>query len=305
MHISQRKHEHDEGRYPRTGGVTVKLRGGMGNQLFGWACGFSVSRRTGLDLVLDSGQIVRQYTESPSRSFELDYFGLQSNSHRLDSANGPRGEGFFGFLKEHQPTLKEQSFSFDSRTLAIKAPVTLEGYFQSSLYFEEFRQEILGYLRSNARQSRASIQLRDELGQHWAVAHVRRGDYVNLQDTFSLPGAPYYGRARELLDTVENRIPLVVISDDTKVARQIVPDATRYIGPAELDSAGDILMLMSNAEAIIGANSSLSWWGAFLGGSEMRLKIFPRQWFRDPGVPLGDLFEQDWRILDLVPGVEF
>ena len=133
------------------------------------------------------------------------------------------------------------------------------------------------------------------------MVHVRRGDYVSLAAAAANHGTctPEYYRAA--LDLLRQTVPaptLFVFSDDpawaTANLRFDVP--TRYVSHNPPSEPDQDLRLMSACRHAIIANSSFSWWGAWLGQGERRVVIAPSRWFAD-GRPTPDLIPTDWRTL--------
>ena len=283
----------------RTPKICVELRGGLGNQLFGWATAFALSRRTQTPLELLSRSISARIGAADPRNFELDYFGLYSrevNPERRDS------QSLFPWLRHaRERVVIESSFEFDPRILEIKEPVTLKGYFQSPLYFEDLRDEIVSFLWENAHVDAEVTRMADEFGHNWTAVHVRRGDYERLQNVYTLPSADYYRDCLEAVRRNSGTTKSVVFSDNVDIARKLVPGAFQYVGPSDLPRVGDSLMLMAMATNIVGANSSLSWWAAYLQPQNLGLKVFPHPWFVGDSPSAKDLVMAHWTTMAANP----
>jgi hypothetical protein len=233
------------------------------------------------------------------RDFELDYFGLSSREFNPDRRNS---QSFFRWLRHaKERVVIESSFEFDPRILEITEPVTLRGYFQSPLYFEDFRDEILAFLWENAHVDDEVTRMADEFGQNWTAVHVRRGDYERLQNIYNLPGIHYYRNGLEAVRRNSGTTKSVVFSDNVSIARELVPGAFQYVGPTDLPRVGDSLMLMAMATNIVGANSSLSWWAAYLQPQNLGLKVFPHPWFVGDTPSAKDLVMAHWTTMAANP----
>lgn len=279
--------------------IRVDLRGGVGNQLFGWSAGFAVSRRLGLPLELLTREIYAKTGKADARNFELDYFGLSSVEHSFAKR---KSQERFSFLRRaRERVVKESSFEFDSKILEIQEPVTLKGYFQSPLYFEDLRDEIVSFLWDNAHVDAEVTRMAEDFGHNWTAVHVRRGDYERLQDVYTLPSADYYRNGLEAVRRDSGTTKSVVFSDNVDIARKLVPGAFQYVGPSDLPRVGDSLMLMAMATNIVGANSSLSWWAAYLQPQNLGLKVFPRPWFVSDSPSAKDLIMEHWTTMAATP----
>ena len=283
--------------------VRVLLRGGLGNQLFCWAAGYSLSRRLNAKLVLDPRKIsVGDYSNLDKRDFGLDYFGIPLNvglpSLKVRLAPHFKMRKGFNPKSSKNRVFRESSTDFDPRFDEISERVTLDGYFQSWKYFERHQAEILQLLEENASPSENfHSQYRKLRPLRWIAVHVRQGDYLRTGD-MNLVKKHYYDRALSILKDKMDFQKIVVFSDDIARARSIVGNADLYLGQGDLAGAGDALHLMSRADGFVGANSTLSWWAAFLGKAGPELKFFPRPWYRDDKFSTRDLLLPGWSSLD-------
>lgn len=283
----------------RTPKICVELRGGLGNQLFGWATAFALSRRTQTPLELLSSSISTRIGAADPRNFELDYFGLYSREVNPERRNS---QSLFPWLRHaRERVVIESSFEFDPQILEIKEPVTLRGYFQSPMYFEDLRDEIVAFLWENADVDSEVTQMAEKFGHNWTAVHVRRGDYERLQNVYTLPSADYYRNGLEAVRRDSGTTESVVFSDNVDIARKLVPGAFRYVGPSDLPRVGDSLMLMSMATNFVGANSSLSWWAAYLQPQNLGLTIFPHPWFVADSPSAKDLVLDHWITMAATP----
>ena len=266
--------------------IHVRLQGGLGNQLFIWAAGFALATRLGATLTVDDDLIPKLNRNSrlDNRKFELGYFGIR----RASRMRAPR---------RFYPHFSEQGFDYDSRFSAIKSSVVLNGYFQSWRYMEGLENSIRDFLVVNAQSSSVLEALKKKLGaEPWVGVHVRRGDYLRV-GVLNVVGPEYYRKAVPLVKDGSGAERVVVFSDDVGIARDVVPGADHYIGSGELESPPDTLMLMSEASAFVGANSSLSWWASFLSSRPAALNVFPSKWFSDSSISTPDLLIETWRRL--------
>lgn len=146
----------------------------------------------------------------------------------------------------------------------INAPshTDLRGYFQSEKYFDE-------------RHVRHIFTFKEPMQRHdKCVVHLRRGDYVTLRDYFAELPRQYYNNALQELKPTE----IIVISDDIPFARKFFDGITQnFFDGDEIES----LKLMQSAKQIVMANSSFSWWGAWLSQAEV---VAPAQWFVSRGL---------------------
>jgi hypothetical protein len=252
--------------------VTSHLTGGCANQIFQYAAGLALARRLGVSLQLD----ISAY-DSPDqhRHYSLDLFaGVDAPLVRTLSGEVIREEGL-----SYKPALFE------------KAPrkCSLVGYWQSENYFFPLRHELSR--RLSPRQPLPSFQREierqiRECGDRSVLLHVRRTDYVGNPFHLVLP-MDYYRNAASLIAATVPDPVFFVFSDDQEWCRAnlhlpyrtiVAEDAdhTPQNGPSREDAS---LWLMRQCRHAIIANSSFSWWGAWLGpDANGGIVLAPKNW---------------------------
>ena len=272
----------------------LKVSGGLGNQLFQYAAGRALASRTNARLVLD----ISFYDKGRHRTFELDQFPIQADVQHCSSGMTwmSRGYQLVRSIVRRDRIYREPHFQFDPHFESLQPPVTLTGYFQTYRYFEKFEQQIREELRVPDPSDSETLQLSQKLSeQNYAVLHIRRGDYVSSTKAsriYAQCTLDYYQAAMERLP-VSN--PVLVLSDDLPWARENLTAVRPLIFPEDKVARPGLadLWLMAQAKHHIIANSSFSWWGAWLAGKG-GLKIAPRKWFHDSAVYDRDLIPGDW-----------
>ncbi|HEY2374035.1 MAG TPA: alpha-1,2-fucosyltransferase [Gaiellaceae bacterium] len=248
--------------------------------------------------------------ESPSvitpRMFALDTFNLAVRTTELSphvvARWQERSGGLVRWLGRRPLNVvrqREGDFAVDDRVIGAADGVLLVGYWQSEAYFSDARDVIRSELRFPGLSS-AYTQSESTVANPSAVSvHVRRGDYVTSPQTNAVHGAlgvDYYRRA---LAHVANRVSkpsFIVFSDDPEwVERELAREL-----PLTVVSGGDPVQelgLMSRCTHHVIANSSFSWWGAWLGEREGSVIVAPERWFADPNVETRDIVPARWRRL--------
>lgn len=286
--------------------IIVRLKGGLGNQLFQYAAGRRLAHANGTKLKLD----LSAYQNDPLRVYELHPFQIQEELAAPEEIARLRGAGLARQIRRvaksvypgFYPTwVKERSLHFDPGLLDISGEAYLEGYWQSERYF----QDIAPILHSE-------FTVRDPLEGHNRVVaetilgcpavsiHVRRGDYVSRPETFQTHGVcpPEYYReaAAELAGEVRDA-HFFVFSDEPEWAQEnlrLEHPVTYIVGNRPQKGYEDLRLLSLCRHHII-ANSSFSWWGAWLSRCPEKIVIAPRQWFADPRNDTRDLIPPSWR----------
>lgn len=282
--------------------IYLSLTGGLGNQLFQWAAAEAISSKLQLELkVLD--------IETGDRGFQLDYFGITRLKRDLiphdirDLAwRRPKKETFaqrLAWATTRQSVarrLVEESVSgFDPEVARrARSGALLKGFFQSPEYFADISGFIRKRLLDNARPSARAATLLDRLAnEKWIGIHVRQGDYLKFPNVFSPVTRQYFSRALERLGLQHSDLRIVVFSDDVERAKILVPFANDYVGN-DLAHGGDVIIALSQASAVIGSNSTLSWWAAFLAQPNCTV-VFPTPWFTDDPMRTKGLLFPAWK----------
>lgn len=275
--------------------VAVHFMGGLGNQLFQYAAARAHADRTGSALVAD----LRWFPRQTNNVWELDSYRVRIDAHVRDDADW----GTIGISAlNHHP---EKDFTFDPAVSDLEPGVLLTGYYQSPRYFSDAETAL-----------RADLTLREPLST-WAATvqahirslpcpvslHVRRGDYVANAAVLAHHGScspAYYRRALQVLGRQEPDLDVVVFSDDPEwAARNVQPRHTRSattVRPPEASGAPENLHLLSLARHAVMANSTFSWWGAWLRRGSGTV-VAPRPWFA-AATDTRDLLPADWITLD-------
>lgn len=275
--------------------VSVDLQGGLGNQMFQYAACHALARRTGADMRLD----VSYFARSTKRRYLLDCYAVPAPISHEPSPTTHRGPARElarkvarrlgmstdlpdGGWKVHL----QQGFHFDPAFESLVPPVHLHGYFQSELYFRDVAEEIRKLFVIRVPTSPGFAARRERVAASaWPVSiHVRRGDYVSEPVTSEVHGTcddAYYRAATSLAERLCPSPPsYFVFSDDIASARDLLrglKDAV-YLG-GDVERPWEDIALMSACRGHVIANSSFSWWGAWLAPAADKWVIGPRQWF--------------------------
>ena len=278
-------------------GVTVVLRGGLGNQLFGWAAGFASSERSGLELNLAYRKTRSSKEGVSARGFELGCFhGIPGTKISFS----PRRTFLLGGGVSTATLITEEpAGEFDRRVKYVSQGTVLDGYFQDPRYFSDFTSQIRSILQGSFVHRDDISGINKSFGEEWVDVHVRRGDYTNLNKIYHLPGEEYYAEALSKLETETSDPNIVVFSDDPEAARTLVPNAKHFVGPSDLKTPGDSLMLMAMAPMLVGANSTFSWWAAFLNSNQRRQIFFPKLWLRSEESVAERLMLPGWKTIEI------
>lgn len=297
--------------------IVVPLMGGLGNQMFQYAFGRGMSEALGRRLVLDltmlpTGEALH------ARPYELGRMPLHE-SVRIVGRFGhsamrsqPRptvtrlGRGIRRRLRRWTLREPREDVKVNAKDLPRGLAVCV-GYWQSPKYFDFIAEDIRRELNPGVLPgSRVDSLLAETQGLKRIAVHVRRGDYATVSEVRAVHGVlsvDYYEHAVEqILRRSTGRTTVVVLSEDSEwCAQNLKFDArTVYAEADEPLSASEALALMSRCEYHVIANSSLSWWGAWLAGTSSLQVIYPTRWFAERPVSSDYRFPDTWKPSALV-----
>lgn len=285
-------------------GICVRLMGGLGNQMFQYAAGRSLALRHNVRLKVDTSFFAEEHNGATPRSFELGAFRLSAAKQmapmRLLRYSGVRGRIEAAIRPERYVHVKERHFEFDGE-LWMCAPKNayLDGYWQSETYFIEFasviRKDFDLDMQSTGRVGGYFDVIR-QVSQPVCV-HVRRGDYVSNPSVAAFHGLcslEYYESAVRRVKQMIADAQLFVFSDDPDWCKSkfLVEHRPTII---EGCSAHEDLWLMSKCRHHVIANSSFSWWGAWLGGHDRQVVVAPKRWFEGKALDTSSLIPSSWQ----------
>ncbi|MBG7620187.1 alpha-1,2-fucosyltransferase [Herbaspirillum sp. AP02] len=293
--------------------VSVALHGGLGNQLFQFATGLSVARKHHVPLTLDLTwfDMAPHLPNTTVRSYALAPFGVDVPTYRKPTPEGSRVRFFIyramrklqrhlGISAQGLTALNEKSFRFDPRVLETAPPLHLFGYWQSPLYFDRIRPELTAMLGTPRQMNAGTSRLHEQIRNTDAICiHVRRGDYVTNQQAASTHGLcdmSYYHTGLAHVRQGLSAPHAFLFSDDAQWVRanlklDIPMTVVDVNGP---DDAHQDLWLMAACKRFVIANSSLSWWGAWLSEAQSKVVVAPSKWFADDKLDTTDLIPPDW-----------
>lgn len=266
----------------------------MGNQMFQYAAGKALAIRYGVELKIDLSfllQNTKQNGDFIARPYELSLF-----KHITDRTVDTEKQYLPKFLRTLRSILKlnqppvyyEPSFQFNASLFEQKPPLLMDGYWQSEKYFIIQEQAIRNaFTFPSLEADDLNIAGLHEVKDNNSISvHVRRGDYLNKQVLafHGICSRNYYEKAIDLMNKKHPGAIFFFFSDDPEwVKQELVQLTTNYRvieGNSGRDSWKDML-LMSNCKHHIIANSSFSWWGAWLNNDLKKTVVAPRQWFSE------------------------
>ncbi len=278
--------------------------GGLGNQMFQYAAGKSLATKLGVALKIDTSFLEdRSFKKDFTfRNFELSCFNIKDDFisnrqlerfyiasnffdklklNRLNQIFFNNKIPFHKIIRENSLTQKINIFNLISNNSL------LEGYWQSEIYFTKHQNIIRELLKFKKSNENSDLQIEITKSNSVSV-HIRRGDYANnkvINNVHGLCTIEYYIQAIEIISSKVNNPNFYIFSDDMEWSKKhfnflnqkfkITYIVQNFKNPSE------DMRLMSNCKHNIIANSSFSWWGAWLNDNPDKIVISPSEWTKN------------------------
>jgi hypothetical protein len=251
--------------------IIVRIIGGIGNQMFQYAYAKALEK-SGKKVKLDLSKI---------KYYKL-HGGYQLHKYNINLQEANSISTFLSKIGIPK-TVKEKSLLFDKNIKEIDKNAYVKGYFQTEKYFKEIRKTLLKEFtitKDNSESTKSYVQQITN-SQNSCSLHIRRGDYVSNKKTNNIHGTcslDYYKKAIATIKKKQKNIQFYIFSDDIVWTKKnlIVKNAI-YVD--HKCSPHEDMYLMSLCKNNITANSSFSWWGAWLNKNQDKIVISPKQWF--------------------------
>jgi len=305
--------------------ITIPVMGGLGNQMFQYAAAKALAERHGVGLAIDLSSVSRDQ----KRSYMLDRLRVPEQPTARDPEMSAALKGLatqaalkwrgrvvrrlkrFGvdFTPQLPTTYAEKHFCFDPAFFDQGPTIRLYGYFQSELYFAGIADKLRELFQPREPLSApAEATARQIAAATLPVSvHIRRGDYVSSASASRVHGildAAYYTKALRLMaGLIGADATLFVFSDEPEAAEAVinaVPGQRAVIVRGDPRRPWEDMTLMAQCRHHVIANSSFSWWGAWLNPSPDKIVIGPRRWFQPEELRRNnvcDLCPQGWILI--------
>jgi hypothetical protein len=295
--------------------IITKLMGGLGNQLFQYAIARSLSIQKKTELKLDLTAYFDPHNFRTQRRYRLNFFNISesfANKKEIYYLKyGTKSELIGEFLEKINrflPTfplkassyVKEKSFAYNSEIIDTNTEIYIEGYWQSEKYFKNHEFTIRNDLTLKPEFNVSNNLLANKMNSVNAVnLHVRRGDFISDPETRKFHGIcsqDYYQKGINIILNSVNDPHFFVFSDEPEWAQKNleIPIPVTFMTENGSEKDYEDLRLMSLCKHHIIANSSFSWWGAWLSNNPDKIVISPATWFNNPSVDTRDLIPDSW-----------
>lgn len=293
--------------------VISHILGGIGNQMFQYAAGRALAVHSGQPHRIDlssfsSYQLHNGYelsrvfnlkTEAAEPILIRDLLGWRAHQFAMRLLRRPQMAGFRG-----SRLIVEPHFNFWPEFFKLKGDCYLFGYWQSDRYFKfienVIRDDFVFRVPLEGENAELGLGLRDSRIQSVSL-HVRRGDYLSDAKTSHIMNvcdpAYYYRAIQYIADRLESPVFYIFSDDIAWVKENIrIEYPCVYIDHNHGTESYRDMQLMSMCQHHIVANSSFSWWGAWLNKNTKKIVVSPKNWFRN-GMNDADLIPENWQRL--------
>jgi hypothetical protein len=282
--------------------------------MFQYALGRHLAQRNSSLLKLD----ISSYELDKSRRYGLFCFNILEHFASVEEINLIKGNNArfsrfsskirqkFSFINPPKSdslwkiNCKESRLSFDPAVLKLKGNIYLEGYWQSDKYFSDIRDILLNEFYVKDKINVVKKELEEKICNTNSVSlHLRRGDYVSNHITnlyHGLCSLDYYKKAVDQIVQKISNVHFYIFSDEPVWVKENfkLDYPVTIIDNNSVSSDYEDLRLMSLCHHNIIANSSFSWWGAWLNKNPGKIVYAPQKWFNDRSLDTQDLIPESW-----------
>lgn len=293
--------------------VIVEINSGLGNQMFQYAAAKALSMHLKTDLYLDVSWYNNSESAQTPRNFELIVYPIQSqyaNQETVEKLIRPSNDGIINKIKHRinrsKPIHKqwafiEPHFHFYPDFFEASSPIYLSGYWQSEKYFSPVAQQIRQLFSLDINQGHTCFSTYQKIksSPNSVSLHVRRGDMVRNPEVAKIHGScnlDYYQRCMRKIEELVQTPEYFVFSDDPVWCKENLQ--SDFPISFVTDNSGDKsyldIQLMRHCKHQIIANSSFSWWGAWLNSNPNKVVLAPLNWFANSPNNTHDLIPDSW-----------
>jgi len=290
------------------------LQGGLGNQMFQYAIARALSERYQVAFALNRTWFDAPQEHATPRELQLNLLKIQDIAF-VSSAFPTKPSKFKRALEKIVPSrsmiiYQKNAFDFDPQLFRLRGmqqrDLYLSGYWQGFPYIDSIRTELQQEFQTASAISSAYQAYLQEINSTESVmVHIRRGDYVHSPAAAKIHGAlplSYYLKAIQELVAKKPNAHFFIFSDDLPWAKQALPESiqkTFIENVPSSDAVAQELQLMFACKHHIIANSSLSWWGAWLKKDVAGLVYAPNRWINDSTLHLSSLLPAEWKRISI------
>ncbi len=284
--------------------IITELNGGLGNQLFQYAAGLSLALKHQTTLKVS----IQFKNNDTSRNLGLSHFNtnvIEANQEEINQlySSSTLNRSIQALLPPpFKHYFREKHFAYQSGFNKLGPNVYLKGYWQSELYFSSIADQVKATFTLKPEYYSSVLSLIEEIKTSESVSiHIRKGDYLlhPYSEYYASLESAYYITAIAALQEQHPQLKLFVFTDDPNWVNENLHLASPYrlISGIETSSMYEDFQAMLSCKYHIIANSSFSWWTAWLSAREGKKVIAPKQWFKNGPTDTQDLVPKSWLIV--------
>jgi hypothetical protein len=290
--------------------IVTQLTGGQGNQMFQYAFGSYLAKKHNTNFKIDTSILLNHIPcDLTPYNYDLGIFNIRgtiatekdiplytkkynvkSLFHRIIHLLYLRLKG----LKYE----REWKFGFDQKYLMLPNNTYLDGYWQSEKFFKKIEPDIRKEFTFNFEIKGLAAEMANKIKSSNAVCvHIRRGDYLRYSAQYSVVGQEYISNGVKIITDKVNTPNLFVFSNDIAWCK----DHLKFDHPhtfIDSENAGkndkEHFALMSFCKHFVIANSTFSWWAAWLSENKNKIVVAPKKWLNDPKINVENIYPEDW-----------
>lgn len=275
--------------------IIVQIKGGLGNQMFQ----YSLARKLS---ILNNNAPIRfdDFTQKAGvkRTFEIDQFNIVGSKLNDIETYLYKIQKKLGIYKIAYESDNDNG-DFKPEVLQLKGNVYINGYWQTHKYFDAIADIIKKDFTLKSSPDEYNSKLLDQINSTESIViHVRRGDYISNEQTNQYHGTcsiDYYKKGIGIIKSKIKNPHFFIFSDDPKWAEENIPtDAPTTVSYNPPEKGLEDMRLMYSCKHFIIANSTFSWWGAWLSQNPEKIVIAPKQWFKSTEKTGKDIVPAEW-----------
>ena len=284
--------------------VIIRLKGGLGNQMFQYAFGKALSMKRKEPLFLDTSIFGNEPKIDTPRSYALDVYNINAKIADQATIAKYNTKGMVLLRKIKRRLFRLNDYSFHPSLTKSKSTY-FEGYWNNQKYFESISSEIRhDFTLKNKLTEPAEKKYHEIINLKTTKTksvslHIRRGDYISNPYAFEqhcILSIDYYKDALNFLTSKisKDNLKIYIFSDDMNWVKKnlILTEFDVEYMPQMHDY--EEMYLMSLCDHNIIANSSFSWWGAWLNKNAEKIVIAPKKWVKNPYINTNDVCPPSW-----------
>ena len=292
--------------------IIVRLLGGLGNQMFQFAAGYSLAKRLGVEVKLDTSYLLAHNLQGKNivkRFFDLDIFDyqfdiaskLEVRRHVYWGKTNRINDFFHRIIKKNNNVYLQPHTDYDKICEQLQSPKYIIGYFQSYKYFinvvDEVRDIFTSFKQPLLDQG---LSLKNEITELNSVClNVRRTDFLKSA-VHGVCSLKYYEKAVEHLSSIVGNIHIFVFADDIEWCKENLKFKykTTFVDHSYAGQKfRDYFELMIACRHFIIPNSSFAWWAAWLGSDRDKIVVAPKKWYALEEYNTNDIYQSEWILI--------